>query len=346
MENTSKVLAGLLAGFFAILFVIATVLAFALYNIERSAFDADFYKQALTEEKVYQRLPELTAQGLALAAQRSDNGILALFRELSEEEWRRFVLELLPPEQLRILAEDAVTQVVAYLNGESDAAVLSLASIKTYLQSPDGVNAIYGMLKAQPDCTMEQLTAMALNQGALTLCNPPETFLIIDLDPIIEAEIKATVSLIPEQVTLISANSAKPRDSRNLENLRLLMRLSPLLPMLCLLVITALVVRSIKDWLNWWGYPLLFAGLISMSLSALSRPLAAGIFQVFIAPALPEALPMEIVDVFKDLTATIVHNAVQPTLLVAGIMALIGLILVAMAFLLRRRFQKSPVYKS
>jgi len=63
MENTSKVLAGLLAGFFAILFVIATVLAFALYNIERSAFDADFYKQALTEEKVYQRLPELTAQG-------------------------------------------------------------------------------------------------------------------------------------------------------------------------------------------------------------------------------------------------------------------------------------------
>jgi len=346
MENTSKVLAGLLAGFFAILFVIATVLAFALYNIERSAFDADFYKQALTEEKVYQRLPELTAQGLALAAQRSDNGILALFRELSEEEWRRFVLELLPPEQLRILAEDAVTQVVAYLNGESDAAVLSLASIKTYLQSPDGVNAIYGMLKAQPDCTMEQLTAMALNQGALTLCNPPETFLIIDLGPIIEAEIKATVSLIPEQVTLISANSAKPWDSRNLENLRLLMRLSPLLPMLCLLVITALVVRSFKDWLNWWGYPLLFAGLISMSLSALSRPLAAGIFQVFIAPALPEALPMEIVDVFKDLTATIVHNSVQPTLLVAGIMALIGLILVAMAFLLRRRFQKSPVYKS
>jgi len=93
------------------------------------------------------------------------------------------------------------------------------------------------------------------------------------------------------------------------------------------------------------GHPLLFAGLISMSLSALSRPLTAGIFQVFIAPALPEALPMEIVDVFKDLTATIVYNAVQPTLLVAGIMALIGLIMVAMAFCFRGDFKKLGVQK-
>jgi hypothetical protein len=346
MENTLKVLARILAGFFAILFVITTVLAFAFYNIEQSAFDASLYKQALTEEKVYQRLPELTAQGLAIAAQRSDNVMLSLFRNLSEEEWRRFVLELFPPDVLRTLSEDAITQVMAYLNGKSDAAVLSLASLKSYLQSPEGVNAIYGMLKAQPDCTMEQLTAMALNQQGLTLCNPPDTFLIIDLRPIIEVEIKTAVSLIPEQVTLISANSAKPRNLRNLENLRLVMRLSPFLPMLCLLGLTVLVVRSFRDWLNWWGYPLLLAGFVSMSLSALSRSLAAGVFKIFIAPALPEALPLEIVDVFKDLTATIVHNAVQPTLLMAGIMALIGLIMVVIAFLLRKRFQTNLAYKS
>jgi len=67
MENTLKVFARILAGFFAILFVLTTVLAFALYFTEQSAFDADLYKQALTEEKVYQRLPELAAQGLAIA---------------------------------------------------------------------------------------------------------------------------------------------------------------------------------------------------------------------------------------------------------------------------------------
>jgi hypothetical protein len=226
---------------------------------------------------------------------------------------------------------------MAYLNGESNAAVLSLTSIKTYLQSPEGVNAIYGMLKTQPDCTLEQLSAMALGQQSLTLCNPPDTFMFVDLRPIVEAEIRAAVSLIPEQVSLISAVSATPRSLRNLATLRLVMRLSPLLPMLCLLAITILAVRSFRGWLNWWGYQLLLAGFISMSLSALSRPLSAWIFQVFIVPALPEVLPADIVDVFKDLTATIIHNALQPTLLMAGMMALIGLIMVAIAFLLRKR---------
>ena len=337
MEDTLKKIARILAGFFAILFVLTTVLAFALYFIEQSAFNADLYKQALTEEKVYQRLPELAAHGLAIASQRSNNNALSVFGNLSEEEWRVFVLELLPPEQLRVLAENAIAQVMAYLNGESNAAVLSLTSIKTYLQSPEGVNAIYGMLKTQPDCTLEQLSAMALGQQSLTLCNPPDTFMFVDLRPIVEAEIRAAVSLIPEQVPLISAVSATPRSLRNLATLRLVMRLSPLLPMLCLLAITILAVRSFRGWLNWWGYQLLLAGFISMSLSALSRPLSAWIFQVFIVPALPEVLPADIVDVFKDLTATIIHNALQPTLLMAGMMALIGLIMVAIAFLLRKR---------
>ena len=61
MEDTFKVFARVLAGFFAILFVLTTVLAVALYFIEQSAFDANLYKQALTEEKVYQRLPGLAA---------------------------------------------------------------------------------------------------------------------------------------------------------------------------------------------------------------------------------------------------------------------------------------------
>ena len=345
MEDTLKVFARILAGFFAILFVLTTVLAFALFFIEQSVFDAELYKQALTEEKVYQRLPELAAHGLAIAAQRSNNSMLSVFGNLSEEQWRVFVLEFLPPEQLRIIAEDAVTQVMTYLNGESDVAVLSFTNLKGYLQSPEGVNAIYGMLKAQPDCTLEQLTAMALGQQALTLCNPPDMFMFVDLRPIVEAEIRAAVSLIPEQVTLISANSVKPRDLRVLKNLRLGMRLSPFLPVLCLLAIMVLAVRSFRGWLNWWGYPLLLAGFISMFLSALSRPLAAGVFQIFIVPFLPEVLPADIVDVFRDLTATIVHNALQPTLLLAAVMALFGLIMIAVAFLLHGSLQKSSVYK-
>ena len=149
MENFLKTLAGFLAGIFAILFVATTALAFALYNVEQSAFDAELYIQALQEENVYQRLPDLTAQALAVAAQqpgRSD--MLSLLSGLSEDEWGTFVVGLLPPDVLKSLAEDGVTQVMAYVNGESDDAVLSLVGLKAHLGSPQGIDAIYGILES------------------------------------------------------------------------------------------------------------------------------------------------------------------------------------------------------
>ena len=143
---------GVLAGLFAILFVGSTAVAFALHSMEQSVFDADLYIRALDEENVYQRLPELTAQALSLAAQRPErSGMLSLFRNLSDQEWRTLVTELFPPDVLRNMAADTITQIMAYLNGQTNQVILSLANLKTYLQSPEGINAVYGMLKAQPD---------------------------------------------------------------------------------------------------------------------------------------------------------------------------------------------------
>jgi hypothetical protein len=109
-------------------------------------------------------------------------------------------------------------------------------------------------------------------------------------------------------------------------------------------MIALFAVRSFRDWLNWWGYPLLLAGLLSMSLSALSGLIAAGIFQLFIAPVFPVLIPQEIVSIFRDLTATIVHNAVRPALFIAGVMAFFGLMMVGLAFLLRLRVQQGQQY--
>ena len=292
MNNSLKVFTGFLALSFAVLFVLSTAFALALFSIERNVFDADLYIRALDEENMYERLPELTARALAIAAQNPErNFLLSLFGNLSEEEWRGLVVDLLPPEVLRSLAVDTVTQIMTYINGERDNAVLSLAALKAHLQSPEGVNAVYGILKAQPDCSLEQLTAMALNQQSLELCNPPETFLFIDLRPVIETQIQAAVSLVPEQVTIITADENRIQALRDLRVLRLFMRWSPLMPVFWLLAMTALVVRSLDDWLKWWGYSLLFAGLLSMAASLISGPLAAGTFQLFIAPALPDLLP-------------------------------------------------------
>ena len=341
MDNTLKII----AGFFAVLVVVTTVLAFALYSVEQSAFDAELYIRALEAENIYQRLPDLTAQMLALAAQRPEGGtILSLFRNLSEEEWSGFVSAIFPSDLLRVTAEDVVTQLVDFLNGERDNIVLSLSSIKAHLSSPEGIDAVYGLLKSQPDCTVEQLTAMATGQTSIVLCNPPESILFLDLRPIYEGQIKSAVTVIPEQVTLFTSDESRTQKIRDLKAIRLFMRWSPLMPLLFFVLMTVLAVRSVKDWLNWWGYPLLAAGLASMTLTAASGPMASLTFQIFIASALPGSLPQEIVNLFKELTASIIGNALRPTLLGAGIMALVGLIMVTLTFLLRNRLQKRSQY--
>ena len=338
MENFSKTLAGI----FAILFVATTALAFVLYNVEQSVFDAELYIQAFEKEELYQRLPDLTAKALNAAAQEADSSDpLALLRNLSEEEWGIFMTELIPPAELEILAEDAVRQIMAYLNGEIDEVVLSLTSLKTHMSSPQGIDTIHGLLKAQPDCTLEQLTAMALGQQDMMLCNPPETFLFLDLRPIIESQIKAAVLFMPEQMNIISVNSNRAQELQDLKSLRTIMRLSPLMPMFCLLMITIFAVRSLGGWLNWWGYPLLFAGLFSMALTAISGPLAAWMFETFVAPVFPETLPLDILDMLEGVVATIAYDAVQPTVGVAGIMALIGLLMIAITFMVRSLKKRS-----
>jgi hypothetical protein len=329
----------------AMLFIVSTPVALTLFSMERNVFEANLYIQAMDEENVYQQMPVLIAQTLAISAQRPDGGgFLSAFRNLTVEQWLTLIAQLLPPDLLRLLSVDATTQIMAYLNGERAEVVVSLASLKANMASLEGINAINGLLDTQPECTIEQLTAMALNQSALTICNPPDTFLFLDLRPVIAAQINGLVSLVPEQLTLIPAGSPRPGYLNNLNDLRVLMRLSPLLPILCLAIIAMLVVRTFRGWLSWWGYPLLFAGILSLFVSLVSAPLSSLTFQLLFAPALPAFFPLEVFEMFKGLTAAIVRNALQPVLLVAGGMLLVGLVMALLGFLLRGRNMRTPLY--
>ena len=329
----------------AILFVLATPVAFTVYSLERSVFDANLYIQAMDEENIYQQLPLSMAQTFVQASQRPGSGnLLSIFRNLSVEQWQGLIVQILPPHVLRVLMVDSVTQVMGFLNGERSDAIVSLAILKTHLQSPEGSNAINLLLEAQPDCTVEQLTSMALNPQTFALCNPPDTFLLFDLRPIIAAQVSNLVTLIPEQVTLIPEGSSRPAYLDYVNDFRVFMRLSPMLPILCLLIIAILVVRTWRGWLSWWGYPLLIAGFLSLFISVISAPLSSLIFQVLFVPALPAFIPADMLEMFRGLMTTIVRHALQPALLFAGGMILVGLVMVALGFFLRKRIERTPLY--
>src|SRR3990172_2852488 len=116
MIDPLKRLLEILATIVAILFIASTPVAFTLYSLEQNVFDANLYIRAMDEQNVYGQLPALTAQTLAVAAQRPDStGILSIFRNLSAEQWQALIAQLLPPDVLRPLTVDAITQIMAYL---------------------------------------------------------------------------------------------------------------------------------------------------------------------------------------------------------------------------------------
>lgn len=327
-----KFLTNSLGALLAALFVISAVLALIFFNIEQRMFDVTVYQQVLQQEQVYERLPVVIAEALSASAQREgQTGILALMKNLSVPEWQVIVTNLLPAEEMQKLVEETLLQIMSYANGESEVAVLSLGSFKTYLQSPAGIDAIYALIQAQPDCTLDQLALMALGSVDLALCNPPDQFLGIDLRPVIDVEIRAAISTLPEQIILLSHQGDPSSRQLDLQMVRMFMRISPLVPLVILLLITILVVRSFKGWLQWWGIPLLVAGGAGILVSLVSAPVYSLFFRLFIQRNLPVQVPPNILELIRDVTRAVFAAILWPVTLEAGLIALVGLVMVAIS---------------
>lgn len=328
------------AVFFSVLFVSTAAIAFGLYYIENSAFNADLYIQALEDQNVYRRLPDLTGKAMVFLSQQPESeDTLVRLNSVSENEWGALVEILLPPDELKILTDEAITNAMAYINNENNEAVLSLTSLKAHLKSPAGINSVIRLLESQPDCSSEELVALAMGGSDISFCNPPDSILDIDLQSAIVNTIESAIDIVPDQVTLIPASSTQSQDLESINDLRKIMRLSPIIPILCLFMITLLAVRSLRDWLVWWGYPLLFAGFISVLFAWISAPLASGFYQIVIGPSLPEQMPPDIAIVIKDLVVSIIRNAIQPVVILGAFTAFVGLLMVISNFLFGERLQ-------
>lgn len=335
MESIRKSLAVV----FAILFVIAALTALFLFNLERKAFNAETYQQAFANEEFYERLPAILAESLASTMQ--TKSLPVSMRGLTEQNWETFLRALLPPATLKTMGDEALDSVFAYLNRKSDSAVLSLAPLKEQMTGENGIQAVLDLMRTQPDCTLQQIAQMSLallSQQELSLCNPPQAADGI-IRPIIHAQLQIATLAIPDQVTLASADSAtgKPDPRQRLELIRVGMRLSPLAPLALLLILTLLAVRSLRDWLQWWGYPLLIAGVLAALLALAASPVVSAILLRILAMRLPAYLPAVLLNDSGQLAAAIVGQMLKPVALEGLILGGIGLILVIFAFAVRPR---------
>ncbi len=331
MDSIKKILATILA----ILFVITAIAALIFFNFDRKAFTAQTYQKAFENSNFYDQLPAIMAEAMASTTTNNEK-IPVVMRGLSAQTWDAFFRAMLPQDVLKTMGDEALNSVFAYWNLQSNSAELSLVPIKKGMVSEAGVQAVFTLLKTQPDCTLRQLGQMSidlLSNGELQFCNPPENMAPL-LTPVIKGQMEVTALAIPDQYTIISAPSENdPR--QKLQNARVVMRLSPILPLGLLLLMTIVIVNSLKSWLKWWGIPFIITGVLAGLMGISGAPVISAIFHRVLVTRMPVFLPSILLEYASNLTSEMIRTLLAPVLWQGLMLALIGSVMVAGAYFMK-----------
>ena len=310
MDSLKKI-SGIL---FAALFVITAVPALIFFNFDRRAFSAETYQTAFANTDFYNQLPAVMAQAM-LSTNTDQSQLPIVMRSMDKTAWEAFFRTLLPEETLKLMGDDILNSTFSYLNLRADSVQLSLIPLKVSMTSGTGVQAVYTLLNAQPDCTLEQVFQMTLDllsKGEMQFCKPPAELYPM-LTPAIQGQMEFATLAIPDQFILISAPAENdPREK--LQTARLLMRLSPILPLGFLLMLTLASVTSLKGWLRWWGIPLAVTGLLASLMSLSGAPIFGAIFKNILVSKMPIYLPAILLDYAGDLASAMVQALLNPIL--------------------------------
>jgi len=359
-----------IAGVFAFLFIVSASIALLFFNLDATLLNSEAYKSALIEEDIYVRLPgfigEQIRHGMTYNPclenpdQCEDDsgpgdpeaGPPAYFRVLSDDDWEDLIATLIEPAWLQTTVESVLDQVFENLNSDAppQPITISLAELKANLAGDIGYQALQTLLEKQPDCTPEQILQLIEAQllggdmDKSLLCNPPE-ILKDDVDPLMREAIQSAASNIPEDMTF-ELPFLDMSDSTGFEGfggdpiqsvwaLRHLLRFMVLIPITFLLLVTIFGVRSIRDWLLWWGVPLLFTGLIGLIFGMVSLPILEWVLYRLIGEAGPTVVTPDMFSIVMDLGNAVFRQATRKVMVQAAVMAAIGFAFSISAFFVK-----------
>jgi len=336
-----------LAALCAVLFIVSAVLTLLFFNIERKAFSSSTYKQAFENQRLYERMPELLAATLQTTISQNPNAFPFL-KELTIEDWQVTITTLLPPEELRALADGTLDSAFDYLNNRSESIVISLLPVKAQLAGPSGVNVIKQLLKTQPDCTIEQLTQMGLGLlgGNIALCNPPEQALGF-VEPLIQSQMQTITAAFPNEVTVFSNTSGGTANDprQQLHRIRSAIHFSPYFTFLFFLAIAVFAIRNFRDLFVWWGWPLLITGAISGLIGLVAAPLVGLLLQFLIETQGTFFLPPVLASSIGQTASAVASQMLTPVTIQGFVIAFIGLLMVIVgAFLTRGEREQYYMY--
>jgi hypothetical protein len=320
METFRKTLASICA----LLFISTALLAMFLFTLDIRGFSAETYQKAFARNDFYNKIPSMLVDVLvSLPADQSQFPVM--MQGMDRDGWESFIRALLPPEAWQAMGDEALNSTFEYVNMRTDSVSLNLVPLKTSMAGETGVQAVMSLLGTLPECTLLQIGQMSMNLfsgGQFELCNPPADLYPM-LTPVIQSQMQFTASVLPDQVQIISAPLINDPRQR-LQSARLLMRWSPLLPFFFLFGLTVFAVRSLKDWLNWWGLPLLITGFIAFALGILGTPIFGRVFQRLLATQMSGVLPLPLLGYGSDLASAMIQALFAPVIGVGLGLTVIG----------------------
>ena len=326
-----------LAVFCAILFVITGVMALFLFNFDQRAFTAETYRQAFAREDFYNKIPAVMAEAISPStADQSQFPIV--IQGMDRQGWESFFRALLPPQTLQAIGDDVLNSSFAYLNMQTNSVAINLTPLKASMMGEAGVQVILSLLETLPACSIEQITQMSFNlfgNGQIEFCNPPADLQPL-LIPVIQSQMELTALIIPDQVPLIAApplNDPRPR----LQTMRLFMRLSLILPIGFLFLLTIFAVRSLKDWLTWWGTPLLVTGGSAAVIGLLGAPIVRTILEGILVNRMPDYLPVILLGFAGEFASAIVSALLNPVTWQGLLLAFVGFVMALIGFFIQPR---------
>ncbi len=315
----------------AFAFVVTAIFALIFFNFDRTGFAPETYQRVFVKQGFYNRLPAVLAEVMTGPTVR-EGELPLVMRSMSPQAWEQFFGTVVPQETMIAMGDEALNSIFAYFNMESDTAKMSLQPLKRSMTGPAGVEAVYTLLNAQPDCTLDQVAQMTINlitAQDIQFCKPPATLGPI-LTPVIEAQMEVTAFLMPDEVTFASAEGVSSADDPRMKliNIRTIMRLTPILPLGFLLLLTLLAVNSLRSWLVWWGYPFLAVGLTASVISITGAPVIGEVLRQLITQRAPAYLPQVLSDYAGDLASTMTQAIMRPVLIEGVALTFLALIMI------------------
>jgi hypothetical protein len=351
-----------------VLTVIATILAaiavvlipvtLVAFNLQQHLMDPQTYKDVFAQQELYNRIPGLVARQLTQrlnppgGKQATDAPAVFLF--MDEEDWTLILEEMLDKDWSQRQVEAVIDGVFTLFNGEVEVVQvpISLQELRAALNGPEGERILKIMFGSLPDCTMEDVSDFVTRlifsgDFELPACSLPDEI----LDPILReahALITPAFDRIPDtlQITLSRSNfdisdPALPGHSFNLvdryQTVQTVIRFGPWTIFTLLVLIALAVVRSWRNLLVWWGWPLFLGGAAIWLPILVSGNLFVLLLEKNIAIRAPRAFSVEVVEMATAIMGQIVREMFIPLRQQSGLLAAAGFILLAAAFYLKRR---------